>query len=101
MIGKLVKEERPLASFTITGAVLALLSLVIAAPVLVTDQPSPVLTAARLTANPAVSRVACPRFLLVALAVQAAWRVAVAIALRATWRTSAQNREQARRPRRA
>ena len=36
MIGKLVKEERPLASFTITGALLALLSLIIAAPVLIT-----------------------------------------------------------------
>lgn len=36
MIGKLVKEERPLASFSITGAVLALLSLIIVTPVLVT-----------------------------------------------------------------
>ena len=36
MIGKLVKEERPLASFSITGAVLALASLIIAAPVLIT-----------------------------------------------------------------
>lgn len=36
MIGKLVKEERPLASFTITGAVLALLSLAFGIPVLIT-----------------------------------------------------------------
>ncbi len=36
MIGKLVKEERPLASFAITGALLALLSLIVAAPVLIT-----------------------------------------------------------------
>lgn len=36
MIGKLVKEERPLASFTITGAVLALLSLAFGLPVLLT-----------------------------------------------------------------
>ncbi|MHB1206922.1 MAG: glycosyltransferase family 2 protein [Rhodospirillaceae bacterium] len=36
MIGKLVKEERPLGSFGITGLVLALLSLGIAEPVVVT-----------------------------------------------------------------
>ena len=36
MIGKLVKEERPLGSFGITGLVLALLSLGIAEPVFVT-----------------------------------------------------------------
>ena len=36
MIGKLVKEERPLSSFGITGLVLALLSVGIAEPVLVT-----------------------------------------------------------------
>ncbi len=36
MIGKLVKEERPLATFSITGAVLALLSLIIVTPVLIT-----------------------------------------------------------------
>jgi glycosyltransferase involved in cell wall biosynthesis len=36
MIGKLVKEERPLRSFGITGLVLALISLGIAEPVLVT-----------------------------------------------------------------
>lgn len=36
MIGKLVKEERPLKSFAITGILLALLAFVIAAPVLVT-----------------------------------------------------------------
>jgi glycosyltransferase involved in cell wall biosynthesis len=36
MIGKLVKEERPLGSFGITGLVLALLSLAVAEPVLVT-----------------------------------------------------------------
>lgn len=36
MIGKLVKEERPLRSFGITGLVLALLSLGIAEPVVVT-----------------------------------------------------------------
>ncbi len=36
MIGKLVKEERPLASFTITGAALALLSLAFGIPVLIT-----------------------------------------------------------------
>ena len=36
MIGKLVKEERPLKSFAITGLVLALVSFVIAAPVFVT-----------------------------------------------------------------
>jgi glycosyltransferase involved in cell wall biosynthesis len=36
MIGKLVKEERPLASLGITGLVLAVLSLVVAEPVFVT-----------------------------------------------------------------
>jgi hypothetical protein len=36
MIGKLVKEERPLESFAITAAVLALMSLVLAVPVILT-----------------------------------------------------------------
>ena len=36
MIGKLVKEERPLESFAITAAVLALISVVLAVPIVVT-----------------------------------------------------------------